>query len=68
MDPGLIKQINQRIQEELQKREIEVVQYGLAELERILGKNHQNLAGLQTDLKGLIQKYQNRMKILKSSS
>ena len=38
MDPALIKQINQRVQEELRKKEIEVVQYGLTELERILGK------------------------------
>ena len=68
MDPGLIKQINQRLQEELVKKEIEVVQYGLTELERILKNRHQDLAGLQVDLQGLAQKYQNRLKILKSST
>ncbi|MBI5606163.1 MAG: hypothetical protein HY879_22745 [Deltaproteobacteria bacterium] len=67
MDQGLIKQINQRIQAELLKKEIEVVQYGLGELERIAGKKHQDLAGLQVDLKALIQKYQNRLKMLKTS-
>ncbi len=67
MDPGLYKQISQRVQEELLKKEIEVVQYGLTELERLLEKRHQDLASLQLDLKGLIQKYQNRLKILKSS-
>lgn len=67
MDPGLVKQINQRLQEELLKKEIEVVQYGLNELERLIEKRHQDMASLQVDLKGLVQKFQNRLKILKTS-
>jgi hypothetical protein len=67
MDPALFKQINQRVQEELIKKEIEVVQYGLSELERLIEKRHQDMASLQVDLKGLAQKFQNRLKILKSS-
>jgi predicted component of type VI protein secretion system len=67
MDQGLIKQINQRLQEELLKKEIEVVQYGYNELERILEKRHQDIASLQMDIKGLVQKYHNRLKILKAS-
>jgi predicted component of type VI protein secretion system len=67
MDQGLVKQINQRLQEELLKKEIEVVQYGLNELERILEKRHQDIASMQVDVRGLVQKFQNRLKILKSS-
>jgi hypothetical protein len=67
MEPGLFKQINQRVQEELLKKEIEVVQYGLTELERLIEKRHQDMASLQVDLKGLAQKFQNRLKILKTS-
>jgi hypothetical protein len=67
MDPGLLKQINQRVQEELLKKEIEVTQYGLTELERLIDKRHQDMASLQVDLKGLAQKFQNRLKILKTS-
>ena len=67
MDPGLFKQINQRVQEELLKKEIEVVQYGLTELERLIEKRHQDIASLQVDIKGLAQKFQNRLKILKTS-
>jgi predicted component of type VI protein secretion system len=66
MDQTLIKQINQRIREELRQKEIEVVQYGLTELEQILGRRHQDMASLQLDLKGLIAKFQNRLKMLKS--
>jgi hypothetical protein len=67
MDPGLFKQINQRVQEELLKKEIEVVQYGLTEVERLIGKRHQDMASLQVDLKALAQKFQNRLKTLKNS-
>ena len=67
MDPELFKQINQRVQEELLKKEIEVVQYGLTELERLIEKRHQDMASLQVDLRGLVQKFQNRLKILKTS-
>jgi predicted component of type VI protein secretion system len=67
MDPELIKQINQRVQEELLKKEIEVVKYGLTELERLIEKRHQDMASLQVDLRGLVQKFQNRLKILKTS-
>ena len=67
MDPGLFKQIHQRVQEELLKKENEVVQYWLSELERLIEKRHQDMASLQVDLRGLAQKFQNRLKILKSS-
>jgi len=67
MDPGLIKQINQRVQEELLKKEIEVVQYWQMELGHLLDKRHQDMASLQLGLKGLGQKFQNRLKILKTS-
>ncbi|HMK65040.1 MAG TPA: hypothetical protein VK564_04545 [Thermodesulfobacteriota bacterium] len=67
MDPALVKQINQRVQEELLKKEIEVVQYGLSELERLMEKRHQDLASLQGDIRNLIQKHQNRLKQLKTS-
>lgn len=67
MDPAIIKQINQRVQEELLKKEIEVVQYGLTELERLMEKRHQDLASLQVDIRNLIQKHQNLLKQLKTS-
>ena len=67
MDQALMKQITQKVQEELLKKEIEVVQYWLAEMERVLGKKHQDMASLQVDLGHLIQKFQNRIRILKTS-
>jgi hypothetical protein len=66
LDVALIRQMNQRIQEELVKKEMEVVQYWQGEIQRLLDKRHQDLSGLQLDLKSLAQKIQNRLKALKS--
>lgn len=67
MDPALIRQMSQRVQEELNKKETEVVQYWLGELVRLLEKRHRDMASLQLDLKALQQKFENRLKMLKSA-
>jgi uncharacterized protein involved in exopolysaccharide biosynthesis len=67
MDQALIKQINQRIKEELLKKEMETLRYALGEVEKIANKRHPDLAGLQTDLQGLVRKLQNRLQQLKVS-
>ncbi|HSO72451.1 MAG TPA: hypothetical protein VLR91_07380 [Thermodesulfobacteriota bacterium] len=65
LDVALIRQMNQRVQEELAKKEMEVLQYWLGEAQRALEKRHQDLSGMQLDLKALVQKMQNRLKTLK---
>jgi hypothetical protein len=66
LDVALIRQMNQRVQEELTKKEMEVVQYWLGEAQRVVDKRHQDLSGLQLELKAMAQKMQNRLKTLKS--
>jgi len=66
LDVALIRQMNQRVQEELAKKEMEVLQYWLGEIQRVSDKRYQDLSGLQLDLKALVQKIQNRLKTLKS--
>jgi hypothetical protein len=66
LDQELIRQMNQRVQEELIKKEMEVVQYWLGEIQRLTEKRHQDLSGLQIDLKALVQKIQNRLRMLKN--
>jgi hypothetical protein len=66
LDVALIRQMNQRIQEELAKKEMEVVQYWLGEIQRVADRRHQDLSGMQVDLRALVQKIQNRLKTLKS--
>jgi hypothetical protein len=66
LDVALIRQMNQRVQEELAKKEMEVVQYWLGEIQRVADKRYQDLSGMQLDLKALVQKIQNRLKMLQS--
>jgi hypothetical protein len=66
LDVALIRQMNQRVQEELVKKEMEVVQYWLGEIQRVADKRYQDLSGMQLDLKALVQKIQNRLKMLQS--
>jgi hypothetical protein len=67
LDQALIRQMSERVQEELAKKEMETVQYWLGELERILDKRHRDMASLQLDLTSLRQKFQNRLKMIKSA-
>ena len=67
LDQALIRQMSERVQEELAKKELETVQYWLGELERILEKRHRDVASLQVDLTTLRQKFQNRLKMLKGA-
>jgi TATA-binding protein-associated factor Taf7 len=67
LDQALIRQMSERVQEELTKKEMETVQNWLGELERILEKRHRDMASLQLDLTGLRQRFQNRLKMLRSA-
>jgi hypothetical protein len=67
LDQALIRQMSERVQEELTKKEMETVQYWLGELERILEKRHRDMASLQLDLTGLRQRFQNRLKMLRNA-
>ena len=67
MDEALVKQLKQRVETELQKREGEFVEYWLEELVKIDAKHHKELAAFQNDIKNLISRMQNRLKNLRSS-
>jgi hypothetical protein len=67
MDEALVKQLKQRVEDELLKREREFVEYWLEELIKIDAKRHRELAAFQNDFKNLISRMQNRLKNLRSS-
>ncbi|MDL1971631.1 MAG: hypothetical protein LWW78_00065 [Deltaproteobacteria bacterium] len=66
LDPNLLKRLKAKMEEELDKRELESIQYWLEEIEKIY-KRHQDMIGLQNALKELAQRMKNRIKILKSN-
>ena len=68
VDKALLTEIQKKVKEELAERERRLLEYWKAELEKIYGKRHEGLASLQTDLKGLLDRMGNRMKILKKEA
>ena len=66
LDSNLLKRLKAKMEEELDKRELESIQYWLEEIEKIY-KRHQDMIGLQNALKELAQRMKNRIKILRSN-
>lgn len=65
MDEALVKQLKQRVEEELRQREMGFLEYWLEQLKKIEAKRHKELAALQSDLRGLIGRMETRRRGLK---
>ncbi|AMM42057.1 hypothetical protein HS1_002272 [Candidatus Desulfofervidus auxilii] len=64
LDPGLIKKIRAKLEEELSKKEIETIQYWLEELNKVYNR-HREIITLQNAIKELSNRMQNRIRALK---
>jgi len=64
LDPGLIKKIRAKLEEELSKKEIETIQYWLEELNKVYN-HHREIITLQNAIKELSNRMQNRIRALK---
>jgi len=67
MDEALIRQLKSRVEEELRQREMALLEFWLQEFKNILAKRHQELAGLQSDLKSFAARLETRLRTLKGS-
>jgi len=67
MDEALIKQLKNRVEEELRQREVALLDFWLQEFKNIIGKRHKELASLQTDLKNFVTRMETRLRTLKGS-
>ena len=65
-DPNWVKGMRKKVEEEMTKKEIEIVLYWRGEIEKILASKSQSLGPLQLELQNLIQRMQNRVRILKT--
>jgi predicted component of type VI protein secretion system len=65
MDPALLKQLKERVEGELRQREAALLDFWLTELKKIEAKRHRDLAGLNSDIKGLIGRMETRLSRLK---
>ena len=67
MDEALIKQLKNRVEEELRQREVALLDFWLQEFKTITGKRHNELAALQSDVKAFIARMETRLRTLKGS-
>jgi hypothetical protein len=68
MDEALIRQLKNRVEEELRQRELALVEFWLTELKTIMAKRHKELAALQSDMKNFLNRMETRLRTLKGSS
>jgi chaperonin cofactor prefoldin len=66
MDEALIKQLKQRVEEELRQRESAFLEFWLQELKNLDAKRHKELAALQSDLRNFIGRMETRLRTLKA--
>jgi hypothetical protein len=65
MDEALIRQLKQRVEDELRQRELALLEFWLQELKNIDAKRHKELATLQSDVKSFILRMETRLRTLK---
>jgi hypothetical protein len=68
MDPVHLKQLKQKVEEELRQRELALLEFWIKELEALEAKRHRDLASLRTDLKTLTDRMETRYRRLKGGS
>ena len=68
MDPVQLKQLKQKVEEELRQREMALLEFWLKEVRALEAKRHRDLASLQTDLKSLVDRMDTRYRRLKGGS
>ena len=64
-EAALIRQLKQKVEEELRQREIAFLEFWLQELKALDAKRHKELAALQSDLRNFIQRMETRLRLLK---
>ncbi len=65
MDPVQLKQLKQKVEEELRQRELSLLEFWLKELQAIEDKRHRDLASLQSALRNLANRMETRFRSLK---
>jgi chaperonin cofactor prefoldin len=65
-EAALIRQLKQKVEEELRQREMAFLEFWLQELKALDAKRHKELAALQSDLRNFIHRMETRLRLLKS--
>jgi hypothetical protein len=66
-DSAWLNKMKKKVEEEMARKEAEVVSYWKGEIEKILAKKHEGLGALQLEMQQFLQRMQNRIKVLRQS-
>ncbi len=64
MNEKLVRDLKKKLEVEMNKKEIEIVEYWKNEAEALYKKKYENLSSVQSDMKNLIDRMKNRAMIL----
>ena len=64
MNEKLVRELKKKLEVEMNKKEIEIVEYWKNEVESLYRKKYENLSSVQTDMRNLIDRMKNRTMIL----
>jgi hypothetical protein len=72
MKPGVAetawaKEMKKKVEEEMARKEMETILYWKGEADKILAKRPESLATFQIEVRNLLQRMQNRIRVLKGS-
>ena len=62
-----LNKMKKKVEEEMTKKEIEMISYWKGEIEKILVRKHEGLGSLQMEMQQFLQRMQNRIKVLKQT-
>ncbi|MEJ5377739.1 MAG: hypothetical protein WHX93_14275 [bacterium] len=68
VDRTVLAEMQKRLQREMAERERRTVEYWRTEVEKIYKRRHENMASLQLELKNLMDRMDNRIKILRKEA
>lgn len=61
------KEMKKKVEEEMARKEMETIHYWKGEVDKILVKRPESLASFQIEVRNLLQRMLNRIRVLKSS-
>ena len=64
MNEKLMRELKKKLEIEMDKKEIEIVEHWRKELEMIYRKRYENLGSVQIDIKSLMERMANRASML----
>ena len=64
MNEKLLRELKKKFEVEMNRKEIEIVEYWKNELELLYKKKYENLSSVQIDMKNLMERMKNRAMIL----